>query len=183
MKLNWNCMISSPVAESPGHLNFVEKYTVKVSSGCSLKQVCLPQSFTYVKNASPGCKMVFFLQTGKWENCPLWNSAFSSILLCWMAVTFFARLLWGTVSLSHRYPVSLFFSPPYFFPPWSISFFSPSFFLAFPPLSFSFSSFLLSFSYFSFLSWSSLKENDDNSKYLSLYFVAFLGSTELILQT
>lgn len=139
MKLNWNCMISSPVAESPGHLNFVEKYTVKVSSGCSLKQVCLPQSFTYVKNASLGCKMVFFLQTGKWENCPLWNSAFSSILLCWMEVTFFARLLWGTVSLSHRYPVSLFFIPPYFFFPLKYLIFFSFIFLSLP------SSFLLLF--------------------------------------
>lgn len=139
MKLNWNCMISSPVAESPGHLNFVEKYTVKVSSGCSLKQVCLPQSFTYVKNASLGCKMVFFLQTGKWENCPLWNSAFSSILLCWMEVTCFARLLWGTVSLSHRYPVSLFFIPPYFFFPLKYLIFFSFIFLSLP------SSFLLLF--------------------------------------
>lgn len=157
MKLNWNCMISSPVAKSFGYLTFVEKYTVRVSSGCNLKQICLPQSSMYIKNASLGCEMVFFLislslQIRKWENYPpvLWNGTFSGILLCWMEVTFFARLLWRTVSLPHRYPDSLFFIPSYLFSPLKYLIFSPSFFLAFPPPSFSFSSFLLSFPYFFF---------------------------------
>lgn len=68
-------MISSPVAKSFGYLTFVEKYTVRVSSGCNLKQICLPQSSMYIKNASLGCEMVFFLislslQIRKWENYP-----------------------------------------------------------------------------------------------------------------
>lgn len=61
MKSNWNCMISSPAAESPGHLTFVGKYTVEVSSGYHLKQVCLPQPFLYIKNASLEGEVVFFL--------------------------------------------------------------------------------------------------------------------------
>lgn len=47
-------MIASPIAKSPGYLTSVEKYTVKFSSGYNLKQICLPQSFMYIKNASLG---------------------------------------------------------------------------------------------------------------------------------
>lgn len=134
-------MISSP--ESPGHLTSVGKCAVEVGSGYCPEQQCLPPSFIYIKNASLGREVVFFLilvfpQIGVGGTLPTYPWSFRIVLflvfcfvgLKWKSLQGYCERL-GHVScdtlivsffiflfcfffLSRFHPFLLFLSPPFF---------------------------------------------------------------------